>query len=157
MNTGVRTDSGGEPFYDTETRARVRLHGIAGSSAESALELRTDKEHLISLTTSGQLTFVTVSNNDVDASLSVAGRSGGLRVSHKVTGRGILDTEKGTVELNLSDGAPSLRLSDRLMGHPSSVLGHSGLVETRTGIETKRPASSLVLFDRDGKVIWKAP
>ena len=35
--------------------------------------------------------------------------------------------------------------------------GHPALETTATGTVEQRPASSLVLFDRDGKVIWKVP
>lgn len=38
-----------------------------------------------------------------------------------------------------------------------AVLGQIDLEETKTGIVEKRPASSLVLFDKDDKVIWSAP
>jgi hypothetical protein len=36
-------------------------------------------------------------------------------------------------------------------------LGHSAIEATRTGAVEQRPASSLVLFDKDGKVLFKAP
>jgi hypothetical protein len=38
-----------------------------------------------------------------------------------------------------------------------AVLGHTALEATATGTVEQRPASSLVLFDKDGKVIWKVP
>ncbi len=38
-----------------------------------------------------------------------------------------------------------------------AVLGHTALETKATGTVEQPPASSLVLFDRDGKVIWKAP
>ncbi len=38
-----------------------------------------------------------------------------------------------------------------------AVLGHTTLENPRTGVKEQRPPSSLVLFDKDGKVIWKAP
>lgn len=42
-------------------------------------------------------------------------------------------------------------------GHMRSVLGNTELVMERTGSTEKRAASSLVLFDKKGKVIWQAP
>jgi L-asparaginase II len=38
-----------------------------------------------------------------------------------------------------------------------AVLGHTNLEITRTGSVEQRSASSLVLFDKDGKVMWTAP
>lgn len=38
-----------------------------------------------------------------------------------------------------------------------AILGNTSLVTTRTGSVEKRPLSSLVLFDKDGKVLWNAP
>jgi len=42
-------------------------------------------------------------------------------------------------------------------GATRAVLGRISLGEKRTGIVEKRPESSLVLFDKDGKLIWSAP
>ena len=39
----------------------------------------------------------------------------------------------------------------------SAVLGQISLEYPHTGVKEQRPASSLVLFDKDGKAIWKAP
>lgn len=54
---------------------------------------------------------------------------------------------KGLVSLTLRDERFNTR----------AVLGHTKLEITRTGTVEQHPASSLVLFDKDGKVIWKAP
>lgn len=40
---------------------------------------------------------------------------------------------------------------------PRAVIGVTTLENPRTGVKEQRPSSSLVLFDKDGKVIWKAP
>jgi len=42
-------------------------------------------------------------------------------------------------------------------GTNRAVLGTADLVTTRTGAETKTAESSLVLFDKDSKVLWEAP
>jgi hypothetical protein len=55
-----------------------------------------------------------------------------------------------------ADGAPSLELFDA-SGNTRAVLGNSELEAPKTGTVEKRPESSLVLFDKDGKVIWQAP
>jgi hypothetical protein len=40
---------------------------------------------------------------------------------------------------------------------PRAILGSASLEATGTGVTEKRPESSLVLFDKKGKTIWKAP
>lgn len=52
-------------------------------------------------------------------------------------------------------GGPSLELEDN-EGF-STILGRSDLVENRTGRKERTPAASLVLFDKDKKVLWSAP
>ncbi len=59
------------------------------------------------------------------------------------------------IESNPSDG-PSLNLSDT-NGTVRASLGTVNLESQRTGIITKRPASSLVLFGKNGTSIWQAP
>jgi len=56
---------------------------------------------------------------------------------------------------NRKHGA-QLNLSDK-DGNNRAVLGSTSLETTRTGTVTKTAESSLVLFDKKGKVIWSAP
>ncbi len=67
-----------------------------------------------------------------------------------------LTGEKGVALLTLSDAGPSLELHDDAENLRAS-LGVIELKHEGTGTIEKRPASSLVLFGKDGKVIWKAP
>ncbi len=62
---------------------------------------------------------------------------------------------RAVLELS-DDGAPSLEMSD-MNGNSRAVLGRGALTTARTGATEQRPESSLVLFDKDGKVIWTAP
>lgn len=55
-----------------------------------------------------------------------------------------------------ADGSPSLSLRDEST-KSRAVLGQATLRTARTGTMERRPAASLVLFDRDANVIWKAP
>lgn len=52
---------------------------------------------------------------------------------------------------------PVLVLHDDEKGKMRAALGAISTEGTRTGTVEKRPESSLVLFDKDGKVLWKAP
>lgn len=74
--------------------------------------------------------------------------SSSLSLGPKIPGGISLDVQK--------DGSPSLTLSDST-GRARAVLGEVELVTERTGKTDKLPPSSLVLFDKDGKVIWRAP
>ena len=54
------------------------------------------------------------------------------------------------------DGEPYLTLLDR-SGQVRATLGSTILRDSLTGSSIRRPSSSLVLFDEDGKIIWSAP
>jgi hypothetical protein len=55
-----------------------------------------------------------------------------------------------------AEGEPALRLYDD-NGKMRAVLGSTNLKTVRTEVVEKRPVSSLVMFNKDGKVIWSAP
>jgi len=59
-------------------------------------------------------------------------------------------------KMEVNNSASSLNLYDK-DGNKRAVLGSTSLETTRTGTVTKTAESSLVLFDKKGKVIWKAP
>ena len=54
------------------------------------------------------------------------------------------------------DGEPYLTLRDR-NGQVRATLGSTDLKHPLTGANIRRPSSSLVLFDEEGKIIWSAP
>jgi hypothetical protein len=54
-----------------------------------------------------------------------------------------------------SGGRPSLGLADE-QGKPRAVLGALALKTIGTGAVEQRAESSLVLFDKEGKVLWQA-
>lgn len=64
---------------------------------------------------------------------------------------------KWRATLGLDDGGmPHLTLSDAA-GTARAVLGPTSLEAAKTGEIRTRPESSLVLFDKDGRVMWQAP
>ncbi len=73
-------------------------------------------------------------------------------------GLGLRDGENALrASLALSrDGSPYLSLGDE-KGKERATLGHTELKLTQTEEVIQRPASSLVLFDKEGKLIWRAP
>jgi hypothetical protein len=64
------------------------------------------------------------------------------------------ESEKVRVGLSVDGDRPRLRLYDE-KSKTRAVLGPTELETTGTG--EQRPESSLVLFDRDGKVLWQTP
>ncbi len=64
-------------------------------------------------------------------------------------------TSRATLGLT-PEGLPTLTLYDK-DGMSRTELGSTSLETTRPGVVEKRPESSLVLFDKKGKVIWSAP
>jgi hypothetical protein len=70
-----------------------------------------------------------------------------------------LDDGKGQDRISLGlaeDGTPSLVLIDG-NGQPRVVLGVAKWDDPRTGQRVKTAPSSLILSNKDGKIIWKAP
>jgi hypothetical protein len=93
--------------------------------------------------------------------LSGKGAVGGASLTSDSDGSSSLSLRPTTIESGISlrvesGEAPSLRLADDT-GQTRAVLGGSELIIERTGLVQKLPTSSLVLFGKDGKVIWKAP
>lgn len=54
------------------------------------------------------------------------------------------------------DGAPRFIIADE-NGKSRLALGRTELQQIKTGSIEIRPPSSIVLFDKDGKIIWKTP
>jgi hypothetical protein len=65
-------------------------------------------------------------------------------------------SKNGTLQLRNGPTGAAVQLLDN-QEHPRAVLGNTSLETTRTGSIESRPLSSLVLFDKDGKVLWNAP
>jgi len=63
---------------------------------------------------------------------------------------------KTRVDLSITDGASSLDLSDK-EGKVRAAFGSTGLESTKTGATEQTAESSLVLFDKEGKVIFRVP
>ena len=97
------------------------------------------------------------------ASLSLCDGTGRRRVDLTVFSDGTpwvgLMDAAGKMRASLEtsrDGDPNLTVYDAA-GHERAALGTTTLLMTATGEERKRAESSLVLFDKDGKVMWQAP
>jgi len=78
--------------------------------------------------------------------------------AHKDTSGLVLNDEGGNPRLMLAAGelGSLLRLNDD-RGEGRATLGVSSQETNRIGAMTNRPESSLVLYNKEGKVIWQAP
>lgn len=162
-------------MVDTAGKVRARLEDFSGPQ----LALSDDKGQLRVTLGSGPGGSVALHLRDEQGQgrvvLSfISGLSGGpslsLRDSEGKEQAGLYTFSRGQPSLFMQDGAgkwraalgldgggrPSLTLSDAA-GNPRAVLGVTSTVTIKTGQTTTRPESSLVLFDKDGKVMWQAP
>jgi hypothetical protein len=74
-----------------------------------------------------------------------------------LVGKGIALSEKhGVIEMSVSKGKPSVTLWDE-EGRSRAVIGVTGLEKTATGEEIETAPSSIVLFDKENKVIFRVP
>ncbi len=106
--------------------------------------------------------FINMSSDGMRASLGLFWNVKHEEISHiglSTSKSGtILSSSKGpaeTIWANNNDGTAYFALTGK--GKTRAVLGNTELKRTRTGVIEKRPLSSLVLFNEDGNVTWKAP
>jgi hypothetical protein len=126
----------------------VRTHGWAGLTLYDA---------------AGKTRAILTLHADGSPSLYLSDGTEKLRASLGVAANGsprlsLLDAAVQTrADLGvLPDGSPALYLYDAA-GKARATLGCTTLEVVKTGEARKRAESSLVLFDKDGKVIWEAP
>lgn len=100
---------------------------------------------------------------DGSPSLSVSDKDGETRAALMVMpdGSPILalydeDGQRRATLMVLPDGGPSLSVLDK-DGQTRATLGATSTETIATGVVHQRPESSLVLFDKDSKVLWEAP
>lgn len=67
------------------------------------------------------------------------------------------DADFGRIDIEvIKDKGSTVTLLD-MQKKIRAAIGYTELETTKTGSTQIRPTSSLVLFDKEGKVIWKAP
>jgi hypothetical protein len=115
-------------FYDADEKLRVDL-GSGGLGGRSNL-------HFLNEEGGFDLGLV---GSPVSSVLFVGNPKGGNQIR--------LDALRDSSRISLLDNAGTSR----------AVLGRAGLVDTQTGTTTHTAESSLVLFDKDGKVFWRVP
>jgi len=128
-NAVLQKDIPNLSFYDVEGHSRIF---IAAFEHQSRIYLNGSQQTVSSEMWAG-------SPGAVGAGVNINGPSGYFLVS--------LD---GTVI-----AGPQLEIADK-EGY-STQIGKTDLVATKTGKKERTPAASLVLFDKDKKVLWSAP
>jgi hypothetical protein len=137
-------------FYDEKGQSRLS-HSLAPGGSASMGIMSVDgrsKALLIGGTDIQRIGFFD-KNGSALAQLAVgADGSSNLLLRDSTGVRAALDVE--------ADGSPALRLYDT-NGKTRVVLGATTLKDGQKEIVEQRPASSLVLLDKNEKVLWKVP
>jgi hypothetical protein len=129
---GLNADgSPGLWLEDRNGKARITLASSARAEGQPVLQL-SDND--------GKVRIAATVNKDGLPGLTLADKDAQARV-----GMMIVD----------ADGNPALAVSDR-EGRLCAVLGVASLGKTRAGSAKQTAESSLVLFDKEGKVLWQA-
>lgn len=131
---------------DEETGRSVAL-GIASSAPGISLGDSDGVRASLTLLSSGAGLVLNDKGGEMRASLTLVPSGPGLTLYDK-------SGEKSAMLSYTKDG-PSLEMEDT-QGY-SAVLGLGGLVTPKTGETRQTSAASLLLFDKQKNVIWKAP
>lgn len=137
---------------------------IAGEQSNRIRLLSPKKQLEMSFTAGSVRSTTPVANSEEYASFAIdqiAGRDlkGLLEVvadTHGEAEEYMFSQKAGTLRLTNGVNGPGIELLDNAKTL-RAVLGTTRLQTTRTDIVESRPASSLVLFDKDGNVLWRAP
>ena len=143
--------SGGNPMISlTGKKADATLAILGDNIIQLDLKYGRPQHHAITLWVDDVSAYFSISDEKSGRATLSLYESGGptLRLSDK--------KGKERVYLSLDEDKPTLRLYDK-KGKLRATLGRAGIETTRTGTIVERPESSLVLFDKAGKVIWSAP
>ncbi len=151
-------------LYDGTGKARAALWVFPNGSTELALYDGAERQRVSLAALSLAVPFgVEHTGSEANAQLKFLDSAGNPRAGLSLHSDGgpWLDFQDATgmirASLNLmDDSSPSLRLWDK-KGTSRAVLGTTSLRTVKTAEVRMRPESSVVLFDKDGTVIWQAP
>jgi hypothetical protein len=156
----------------TDNDALLTLYGPQGGTANAASAFDPTRGVLAEIGSDQTGGFVILTNQQAGAKL----RSDGLTFSDKILGpRLVLSTDLGGSLIFLSSTAKALdpktpAFGAALFGGDDLLslnlidkdgyrlqLGRTDLVTSRTGETHRTSAASLVMFGKDGKILWAAP
>lgn len=139
-----------DEFRLVDASGKVRGKFSTNNLGQTLLTLTDSSEQISAALGTGTQGSSLVLNANADTWVRLSTPKGIIGGLHMGGPGGKLD-----VTLDNDNGGPNLSVEDK-DGY-SSVLGRSDLVLTKTGKKEQTPAASLVLFDKDKKVLWSAP
>ena len=121
-----------------------------------------ERDQELILTSSG-LTASRISEDGKKQFTFILGSSSGkppigvssLAIDNKATSHLMLFSNKGKIELTTSKEETAISTQDS-EGY-RTILGNVELVTSKTGESHKTSAASVLMFDKNGKVVWRAP
>ncbi len=131
-----------QPVRPVEVLPNGRLVGMERASATPPVEAEVRSHHFVLLDEKGK----------ERASLVADGAGSVFLVMFDGAG-------KTRANLSVSNDGPSLIFYDQA-GHQRTIIGSTTLVGSHVnenGIAEKAPPSSIVLFDKGGKLLWRQP
>lgn len=154
--------AGANLFVEADGSVAFALSNKDGMPGAS-LNVKADGSVSLALADKGKATAGLQVGADQSTGLLLSDKDGNVRVGLGVEpkkGEGLVfltpSGKESAALFSTPDGSVGLSLSDK-EGRERAVLGHTALERTRTGAVEQTAASSLVLFDKEGKVLWKAP
>jgi hypothetical protein len=145
-HTSKVIEANGFRLKDATGKTRAEL--LTNEYGQTLLSLNDSNDKVLaSLGTGKQGATLVLSNLEIGevARISSSGTLNNMEV----------DGASGSFKMDVSGDGPKIEIEDK-EGY-SSVLGRSNLVTTATGKKEQTPAASLVLFNKDKKVLWSAP
>jgi len=139
-------------FRLMDSKGTVRAKLATNGNAQTLFNLYSiggDQLASIGVGTTGS--NITLTGTDSQSSVSLF--SGPMSVEPTLEIKGTAGKFAVTVDKDF--GGPSFRVED-LDGY-ETVIGKSNLQYTKTGKKESTPAASIVLFDKDKKVLWSTP
>jgi len=159
-------DAAGRPRASLGVQGDAAHFGLTGTSGKGGTFLRTQangRPSLILADANGTRRATLFLSDDGSATLAFSDRQRASRVVLNALENGPLglwlydaDGRLRTLLDLEPDGSPALALFDESR-RGRAILGHTELEGDQPGTVEKRDASSLLLFDRTGTVIWRAP
>ncbi len=127
---------------DEHGRTRADLNVVGGAPGLTIYDTRGKARAILALGKDGPFLLLNAADRSKDLSLS----SDSLVINRN-----------GVIEaiLEAADDGPTLRLTDSRGFH--SILGMAGTERPSTGETRQTSAASLVMFGKEGSIIWRAP
>jgi len=134
-----------------------RIVEVGHAHAQQSIQLRVGSESQKGAIPVNPYVEMAMRNSNIGAHIHLVSPDDAVLSLHQYKGPPpVADLERGKLQLRMSQGKPSVILGDGVDDPPSLVLGHTSFKD-KYGLVEQRPTSSLVLFKKDGNILWKTP